>query len=87
MCKQERQQDKLRLMFHAIQAPFEKHKPANRKNFLSYSFVLYKMVELLGHDEYLPCFPLLKSKEKLYIQDRIWEKICEELRWEFIRTT
>lgn len=79
-------EDKLRLMFHSIQAPFEKHKPANRKNFLSYSFVLYKMCELLDADEYLKCFPLLKSREKLYIQDQIWEKICEELRWEFIRT-
>jgi Poxvirus Late Transcription Factor VLTF3 like len=80
-------EDKLRLMFHAIQAPFEKHKPTNRKNFLSYSFVLYKMCELLGHDEYLPCFPLLKSREKLYVQDQIWEKICKELAWEFIATT
>ena len=79
-------EDKLRLMFHAIQAPFEKHKPENRKNFLSYSFVLYKLCELLGHDEYLPCFPLLKSKEKLYVQDQIWFKICEELRWESIKT-
>lgn len=79
-------EDKLRLMFHAIQAPFEKHKPENRKNFLSYSFVLFKLSELLGHDEYLPCFPLLKSREKLYVQDRIWEKICNELRWEFIAT-
>ena len=79
-------EDKLRLMFHAIQAPFEKHKPENRKNFLSYSFVLYKLCELLGHDEYLPCFPLLKSKEKLYIQDQIWFKICDELRWQAIKT-
>ena len=79
-------EDKLRLMFHAIQAPFEKHKPLNRKNFLSYSFVLYKMCELLDHDEYLPCFPLLKSREKLYIQDQIWKKICDELRWEFLQT-
>jgi len=79
-------EDKLRLMFHKIQAPFEKHKPVNRKNFLSYSFVLYKMVELLGEDDYLPCFPLLKSREKLYIQDQIWEKICNELQWEFIKT-
>jgi hypothetical protein len=77
---------KLRLMFHAIQTPFEKHKPANRKNFLSYSFVLYKMSELLGEDQYLPCFPLLKSREKLYVQDQIWKKICEELKWEFIST-
>jgi hypothetical protein len=79
-------EDKLRLMFHKIQAPFEKVKPANRKNFLSYSFTLYKFCELLGEDEYLPCFPLLKSKEKLYIQDRIWEAICKELQWEFIRS-
>jgi hypothetical protein len=79
-------EDKLRLMFHKIQAPFEKHKPVGRKNFLSYSYVLYKMCELLGEDRYLPCFPLLKSKEKLYIQDQIWKKICEELEWEFIRT-
>lgn len=79
-------EDKLRVMFHAIQAPFEKHKPANRKNFLSYSFVLYKMCELLGEDQYLPCFPLLKSREKLYTQDTIWEKICKDLRWEFVKT-
>lgn len=79
-------EDRLRLMFHKIQAPFEKHKPAARKNFLSYSYVLYKMCELLSEDRYLPCFPLLKSKEKLYIQDQIWKKICEELEWEFIRT-
>lgn len=79
-------EDKLRLMFHKIQAPFEKHKPAARKNFLSYSYVLYKMCELLGEDKYLPCFPLLKSKEKLYIQDQIWRKICDELEWQMIKT-
>lgn len=79
-------EDRLRLMFHKIQEPFERHKPANRKNFLSYSYVLYKFCELLGEDEYLPCFPLLKSKEKLYIQDQIWFKICKELQWEAIKT-
>jgi len=79
-------EDKLRLMFHKIQAPFEKHKPANRKNFLSYSYVLYKLCELLGEDKYLPCFPLLKSKEKLYIQDQIWKGICKELSWEYYKT-
>lgn len=79
-------EDKLRLMFHKIQEPFEKHKPSNRKNFLSYSYVLYKFCELLGEDEYLPCFPLLKSKEKLYTQDQIWSKICKELQWEMIKT-
>ncbi len=79
-------EDKLRLMFHKIQAPFEKHKPAQRKNFLSYSYTLYKLCELLGEDDYLPCFPLLKSKEKLYAQDEIWAKICKELSWQYIKT-
>lgn len=79
-------EDRLRLMFHQIQAPFEKHCPSDRKNFLSYSYVLYKFCELLSEDDYLHCFPLLKSKEKLYKQDQIWKKICDELQWEFIKT-
>lgn len=79
-------EDKLRLMFHHIQKPFEKHRPVDRKNFLSYSYVLYKFCELLGEDDYLPCFQLLKSKEKLYKQDQIWKKICHELSWEYIKT-
>lgn len=80
-------EDKLRIMFYKIQKPFEKHKPAKRKNFLSYSYTLYKLCELLGEDDYLPCFPLLKSKEKLYAQDAMWQKICQELKWEYIKTT
>lgn len=77
---------KLRLMFSEIQAPFEKHCPQERKNFLSYSYVLYKFCELLGEDEFLPCFPLLKSKEKLKQQDAIWKNITSELQWEYIPT-
>ena len=79
-------EEKLRLMFYQIQAPFEKHCPSDRKNFLSYSYTLYKFCELLGEDDYLPCFPLLKSKEKLHRQDEIWKLICQDLAWEYIPT-
>lgn len=79
-------EDKLRVMFHHIQKPFEKHCPEDRKNFLSYSYILYKFCELLSEDDFLIYFPLLKSKEKLYKQDQIWKKITEELKWEFIPT-
>ena len=41
-------------------------------------------MQLLEMDEFLPCFMLLKSREKLHQQDQIWKKICEYLRWEFI---
>lgn len=79
-------EEKLRYMFREIQPSFQKHCPEGRNNFLSYSYVLYKFCELLELDEYLPCFPLLKNRDKLYVQDKIWQKICEELRWEFIRS-
>lgn len=80
-------EERLRIMFKDIQKPFDDNCPTERKNFLSYSYVLYKFCELLGEDEYLRYFPLLKSKEKLYQQDVIWKKICNQLRWEYIPTT
>lgn len=79
-------EERLRLMFKEIQKPFDDNCPSDRKNFLSYSYVLYKFCELLSEDSYLKYFPLLKSKEKLHQQDIIWKKICEELRWEYIPT-
>ena len=53
-------------------------------NFLSYSYVLHKFVQLLELDDFLPCFMLLKSREKLQQQDQIWKKICEYLKWQYI---
>ena len=75
---------KLTSMFNDIQEPFEKHCPKDRKNFLSYSYTLYKFFQLLKKDEYLIYFPLLKSREKLFEQEKIWKLICSELGWKFI---
>lgn len=79
-------EEKLRYLFKEIQPSFQKHCPAERSNFLSYSYVLYKLCELLELDDFLHCFPLLKNRDKLYAQDKIWEKICKDLQWEFIRS-
>jgi hypothetical protein len=79
-------EERLRLMFNEIQEPFDQVCPKDRKNFLSYPYVLYKFCELLGEDQYLPYFPLLKSKEKLTQQDIIWKAMCKILRYEFIPT-
>tara|TARA_Y100000389_G_scaffold205033_1_gene262212 strand:+ start:5119 stop:6306 length:1188 start_codon:yes stop_codon:yes gene_type:complete len=73
----------LRIMFQKIQGPFLEFCPKKRKNFLSYSYVLHKFVELLGMDHLRSLFPLLKSREKLFLQDCIWKKICHRLGWEF----
>jgi hypothetical protein len=80
-------EQQLKIMFDEIQAPFEKYRLKicpMRKNFLNYNYIFYKMCQLLNKDEFLNCFPLLKSREKLYEHDQIWKGICKDLRWQFI---
>lgn len=77
----------IRNMFREIQEPFETLREKlfpTRKNFLSYNYVMYKFFELLELDEYLTCFQLLKSRNKLHQQDIIWKHICAHLNWQFI---
>ncbi len=77
---------KLIEMFEQIQLFFEKHITKCRKNFLSYSYCLHKMLQLLGENKLLDKLPLLKSREKLYFQDMMWKGICSETGWKFIRS-
>ena len=79
-------EEKIRTMFQEIQAPFLIYCPDDRTNFLSYSYILYKFFELLELDEYKVYFPLLKSRDRLIAHDQIWAKICDYLKWEFIRS-
>ena len=71
-------------MFFKIQEPWEMYKQIERKNFLSYSYVLNKFCELLELDHLLDCFPLHKDPDKIMENDQIWEKICKFLKWEYI---
>jgi len=82
----------LKLMFQKIQEPFELHR-ANRSNFISYSYIIYKFCQLLSDDpEYRTFekkFTLRKSKDKLREDDRTWKEICTSLGgaekgWKFI---
>ena len=79
-------EEKLRLMFKEIQGPFLEVCPKSRKNFLNYSYVLHKFVELLSLDEYKVYFPLLKDREKLHQTDMIWKNICNILGWQFYKS-
>lgn len=76
----------IQCIFNQIQEPFEQHKPVKRKNFLSYSYVLYKVCELLEMDEFLPYFPLLKSRANLIKADQLWKLICKDCNFEFLPT-
>lgn len=76
-----------RTMFMAVQPSFDRHCPPDRKNFLSYSYCLYKFFELLGYDDLLQSFSLLKGRDKLEKQDQIFSKICADLDWTFKKST
>lgn len=76
--------EKLKNMFELIQNPFYKYCPNTRKSFLSYSYCIHKMFQILGETEYIKYFPLLKNREKLHLHEQIWEKICYDLGWKFI---
>lgn len=71
-------------MFLMIQEPWLKYKLVDRKNFLSYGYVLHKFCELLELDHLLDCFPLHKQLDILMENDSIWKKICTYLNWDFI---
>jgi hypothetical protein len=70
---------KIKEMFQQIQAPFEKYKDPNRKNMLSYSYLLHHFFLILGLPEFSKYFFLLKSPDKLRQQDQTFKKIVEEL--------
>ena len=74
----------MHLMFAKIQHPWIKHRPHERKNFLSYPYVFYKFCQLLGFHEMLKYFPLLKGKVKLWQQEKTFKKICVELGWPWV---
>jgi hypothetical protein len=70
---------KIKEMFQQIQEPFEKYKDPNRKNMLSYSYLLHHFFLILGLPQFSKYFFLLKSPEKLRQQDQTFKKIVEEL--------
>ena len=76
-------EEKLIRMFVKIQTSFERLGVKGRTNFLRYTYVIYKMLEILGETEYMKLFPLLKSSAKIAQHDVIWRSICNDVGWEF----
>lgn len=82
----EETEEKLKRMFDAVQGPFLRHAPKDRTNFLHYGYVIRKFLEMLGKHEFLQFFPLQKSRDKVWLCEMTWRKICDELGWPFIRS-
>ena len=64
--------------FNVISSIYDKYKPNDRKSFLNYSFVLKKLLIMLGKVEYAKYIPQLKTHSKQKELERVWELITKD---------
>ena len=60
-------------VFNVVSSIYDKYKPNDRKSFLNYSFVLKKLLIMLGKIEYAKYIPQLKTHSKHKELERVWE--------------
>ena len=68
-------------VFNVISSIYDKYKPNDRKSFLNYSFVLKKLLIMLGKVEYAKYIPQLKTHSKQRELERVWELITKDREW------
>ena len=68
-------------VFNVVNIIFDKYKPDGRKSFLNYSFILKKILIMLGKVEYAKCIPSLKTHSKQKELERVWELITKDPEW------
>ena len=67
--------------FDIVSSIYDKYRPSNRKSFLNYSFVLKKLLIMLGKVEYAKYIPQLKTHSKHKELERVWELITKDPEW------
>ena len=68
-------------VFDVVSTIYDKYKPKGRKSFLNYSFVLKKILIMLGKVEYAKYIPQLKTHSKQKELERVWELITKDHEW------
>ena len=68
-------------VFDVVSSTYDKYKPKGRKSFLNYSFVLKKLLTMLGKVEYTKYIPKLKTHSKQKELERVWELITKDPEW------
>jgi hypothetical protein len=79
-------QDKIIRMFKQIVRVWDSISTDDRQSFLSYYYVIYKLLDLMGQEELLPQACLLRTPLRIKSHDKIWVQICDELGWTFEAT-
>ena len=75
------EKDTMLNMFNVVSNIYDKYKPNDRKSFLNYSFVLKKLLIVLGKNDYAKYIPPLKTNSKRKELERVWELITKDPEW------
>ena len=75
------EKDMMLKVFDVVSTIYDKYKPKGRKSFLNYSFVLKKLLIMLGKVEYAKYIPQLKTHSKQKELERVWELITKDPEW------
>ena len=68
-------------VFNVVSSIYDKYRPNDRKSFLNYSFILKKLLIMLGKVECAKCIPQLKTHSKQKELERVWELITKDHEW------
>lgn len=80
-------EDEIKHMFLSMMSAYEESLPTRRANLLSYPYKIRKMLEILDRPDLAKHFKLLKTRDKIWENDRVWRRTCERMGWPFIPTT
>ena len=76
-----KERDMMLNVFDVVSSIYDKYKPNDRKSFLNYSFVLKKLLTMLGKVEYVKYIPQLKTNSKQKELERVWGLITKDPEW------
>ena len=68
-------------VFNVVSSMYHKYEPNDRKSFLNYSFVLKKLLIVLGKVQYVKCIPQLKTHSKQRKLECVWKLITKDREW------
>ena len=79
-------QDKLKHMYLLARTSFLKHTESPRTNMLNVNYVSNRLLNLIDFPSSAKYFKLLKSPDNLKYHDDMWEKICSDNGWDFLKS-
>ena len=72
---------KAEMYFKLIHKLYKEHLPNNQKSFLSYNFVLHKILLVLGKVDYCRLIPNPGCESTLTKLNKIWDRITSDPEW------